>query len=103
MATKHGLPLPRYEFDGVYLNLTIYRNAEAAIQSLEPAIVKKLSGSERKGWAWLTSKGAVKSSEYALATDNDERTARRHLNYFLELKLVKKIGSGPSTQYQIRR
>lgn len=102
-ATKLGLPPPHYTFDGVYLNLTIYRNAEAAVQALAPSVVAALSGSEQKGWAWLSTKGAVKSSEYASAIDNDERTARRHLNHFLELKLVEKTGSGPATRYQFRR
>jgi len=98
---EHGLPLPKYAFDGVYLTLTIFRHAKAAIGALAPSIVSALSGSERKGWDWLASKGTAKSSEYAIAVGSDERTARRHLNHFLELKLVRKSGSGPSTQYHL--
>ena len=30
-AAKHSLPVPKYAFDGLYLNLTIYRHARAAV------------------------------------------------------------------------
>lgn len=101
-ATKLGLPQPRYAFDGVYLNLTIYRNVEAVVASLSPAILESLSKSERKGWAWLATKGHAKSGEYAVALDSDERTARRHLNHFLKLGLVRKTGSSTVTEYLTR-
>ena len=101
-ATKHGLPVPKYAFDGLYLNLSIYRHVHAAVETLPPSVLRALSKSERAGWSWLTSKGSAKSSEYAAAIGNDERTARRHLNHFLELKLIRKTGSGPSTQYHLR-
>ena len=32
----------------------------------------------------------------------DDRTARRHLNQFLKLGLVRQTGVGPSTEYQIK-
>jgi ATP-dependent DNA helicase RecG len=101
-ATKYGLPVPKYAFDGVYLNLTIYRHAQAAVTALGPAVLDELSKSERLGWEWLAAKGHAKSSEYAAALDVDDRTARRHLNQFFKLGLVRKIGSGPSTKYQIK-
>jgi Fic family protein len=31
----------------------------------------------------------------------EDRTARRHLNRFVELGLVSKTGSGPSTEYEV--
>ena len=101
-AAKHGLPVPKYAFDGVYLNLTIYRHAQAAVQALGAAVLEKLSRSERSGWEWLASKGSARSSEYAARMGMDHRTARRHLNQFLKLGLVRKTGIGPSTEYQIK-
>lgn len=101
-AAKHGLPVPKYAFDGLYLNLTIYRHAKAAVQALGAEVLKKLSKSERSGWEWLASKGSAKSSEYAAAMRMDERTARRHLNRFLKLGLVRKTGASTSTEYQIK-
>ena len=101
-AAKHGLPVPKYAFDGLYLNLTIYRHARAAVDALGVAMLDKLSKSERSGWEWLASKGNAKSSEYAAAMKVDDRTARRHLNHFHKLGLVGKTGDGPSTEYQIK-
>ncbi len=99
---QHGLPLPKYAFDGIYLNLIIYRHAQAAVKALGPAVLEKLSKSERAGWEWLASKGSAKSSEYAAKLGMDDRTARRHLNQFLKLGLVRQTGVGPSTEYQIK-
>lgn len=101
-AAKHGLPVPKYAFDGLYLNLTIYRHARAAVHALGAAVLDKLSKSERSGWEWLASKGNAKSREYAAGLGVEDRTARRHLNQFLKLGLIRKTGSGPSTEYQIK-
>ena len=101
-AAKYGLPVPKYAFDGLYLNLTIYRHARAAVDALGAAVLDKLSKSERAGWEWFASKGSAKSSEYAAAIKVDERTARRHLNHFYKLGLVGKTGDSISTEYQIK-
>jgi ATP-dependent DNA helicase RecG len=101
-VTKHRLPVPKYAFDGVYLNLTIYRHSEAVVRALSPSTLDKLGKSERLGWEWLATRGSANSSEYASKMELDARTARRHLNQFLKLGLVQKTGTGPSTRYQIR-
>jgi ATP-dependent DNA helicase RecG len=101
-AATHRLPVPKYAFDGLYLNLTIYRHVQAAVQALGAAVQEKLSKSERLGWEWLASKGHARSSEYAAKLGVDDRTARRHLNQFLKLGLVRKTGASTSTEYQIK-
>lgn len=101
-ASDVGLPLPRYAWENPYLVLTLFRSADAASATLGRKVADDLSKSERLGWQWLTTKGVASSSEYAVAIDSDERTARRHLNHFVELGLVEKSGAGPSTQYQVK-
>ena len=101
-AERYSLPVPKYAFDGLYVNLTIYRNAQAVVGALGEAILSQLGRSERVGWQWLASKGSAKSSEYAAVIEVDDRTARRHLNHFLKLDLVRQTGAGPSTEYQIK-
>ncbi|MEI6195072.1 MAG: ATP-binding protein, partial [Verrucomicrobiota bacterium] len=59
-AAKHALPVPKYAFDGLYLNLTIYRHGQAAVEAMDTAMLDQLSKSERAGWAWLVSKGRTK-------------------------------------------
>ena len=101
-ASDVGLPLPKYAWENPYLALTLFRSAAASSAALGQNVIADLSKSERVGWQWLATKGVASSSEYAAAIDSDERTARRHLNHFVELGLVEKSGAGPSTQYQIK-
>jgi len=100
-ATEAGLPLPKYSFTEPYLDLRIYRTAGAATQALPAATLGKLSISERKGWEWVVSRLTVTSSEYEAAMHVSNRTALNHLKSFTELGLVRRIGSGPSTEYQV--
>jgi len=102
-TTKHGLPVPTYEFDGLYLNLTIYRHALAALGSLGEGILNKLSKSERAGWKWLASKGRTKSGEYAEGMKLPYRTAMNHLKKFQDLGLLERTGSARATEYKVRK
>jgi ATP-dependent DNA helicase RecG len=102
-ASKYGLPLPKYAFDGVYLNLTIYRNKAAAVSSLSREILESLSRAERAGWEWLSTKESITSNEYAKARGVPNRTALNHLKRFTNAGLLEKIGSGPTTQYRVVR
>ena len=43
-----GLPVPKYAFDGVYLNLTIYRHAHAAVGALKPDVLQVLNDDEKR-------------------------------------------------------
>lgn len=100
-ARQAGLPPPQYSWNDPYLVLTLYQTAEAAITSLLQDVRNSLTEAEYTGWRWLTSQGRAKSSEYANGMAVDGRTARRHLNHFVELGLVRKNGSGPSTDYEV--
>ena len=100
-AEQLGLPLPRYAWEDPYLVLTLFRNQEAAARALTPDVLVSLSNAEQRGWQWMATKGRAKSGQYAKAMQVEDRTARRHLNRFLELGLVRKVGSGPSTEYEV--
>jgi ATP-dependent DNA helicase RecG len=100
-AAKYGLPVPKYAFDGLYLNLTIYRHVQAAVAALGQAVLKKLSKSERSGWEWLATKATMTSTEYAKAMKLPYRTAMNHLRRFQQLGMLEKTGSGRTTEYKI--
>jgi ATP-dependent DNA helicase RecG len=102
-ATEAGLPLPKFHFNAPYLDLTLYRTPEAATEALPKETLANLSKSERKGWEWVVSKQTVTSSEYETAMDVSNRTALNHLNKFTELGMARRLGSGPSTEYQVVR
>jgi ATP-dependent DNA helicase RecG len=96
-----GLPLPKFSYQEPYLVLTLFRTQEAATGTLDTKVQKSLSEAEQRGWQWLAMKGRAKSSQYAEAMRVEGRTARRHLNRFIELGLARKTGSGPSTEYEV--
>jgi ATP-dependent DNA helicase RecG len=100
-AERLGLPLPKYTFEAPYLVLTLYRTSVAAAATLAPEVLESLSKAEREGWQWIATKGRAKSSQYAEAIGVEDRTARRHLSRFEDLGLVRKTGSGPSTEYEV--
>jgi ATP-dependent DNA helicase RecG len=102
-ATKHGLPVPKYDFDGLYLNLTIYLHARAALDSLGDEVLSKLTKSEKEGWEWLASKGMTSSGEYARGMKLAYRTAMNHLKKFLDLGLLERTGSARATEYKVRK
>jgi ATP-dependent DNA helicase RecG len=99
-SQQMGLPLPKYTWDDPYLVLTIFRNREAATGLLGQDIVEALNDAEKKGWQWITGQGKANSSQYAKAMQVDDRTARRHLNHFVELGLVRKTGAARTTEYE---
>jgi len=98
-AQEAGLPLPSYRWSDPYLDLTVYRTPESATAVLDEVAFADLSESERSGWQWFSTQIACTSREYAENMHMDVRSARRHLNHFVELGLVRKIGSGPATSY----
>ena len=100
-AEKLNLPLPSFAMAGDYLVLTIYRSRNAAVSMLQHKVREQLSKAELDGWQWIATKGTAKSSQYARDMQVENRTARRHLNHFEALGLVRKTGSGPSTKYEV--
>ncbi len=102
-ATKHGLPVPKYAFDGLYLSLTIYRNVQAAVGALTADVLKALNKDEKRGWAFLATKTSVTRKEYALHMGFDSRKAQRHLKRLVELGLLRKAGASSSTEYEVQK
>ena len=99
-ASKHGLPLPRYDFDGVYLNLTIYRHVQAVADAVGEDVLGQLSEIEKAGWEWLVSRGSANAREYAEAFALPHRTALNHLKKFQDWGLAERIGSARATGYR---
>jgi ATP-dependent DNA helicase RecG len=102
-AAKHGLPLPKYHFDGLYLNLTLYRHAQAAVETLDADVLKALNEDEKRSWKFLVTKTAVSRKEYAEHMGFDSRKAQRHLKRFVKLGLLRRVGASSSTKYEVRK
>ena len=102
-ATKHGLPLPKYDFDGVYLNLTIYRNARSAVRELGEKILGMLNKDERAAWEFIATRKAVTSPDLSERMKFDERKAQRVLKKLQGVGLLRREGKGPATRYDVVR
>jgi ATP-dependent DNA helicase RecG len=102
-ATEAGLPLPTYGWEDPYLVLTLYRAPESATKTLGKAIVAELTTEEQKGWSFIAGKTSTTQSEYAQHLGVTARTAQRHLTHFVELRLLRRIGQGPTTSYKVIR
>lgn len=96
-----GLPLPRYTYDAPYLNLTIFRTAEAAISGTDPKLLNAFSADERRGWSWIQRQDEFSKAEYATAMNLPDRTAVRHLNRFMDIGGLLRKGAGPTTRYEL--
>ena len=102
-AAKHGLPVPKYAFDGLYLNLTIYRHARAAVNALKTDVLKILNEDEKRSWAFLATKTSITRKEYAEQMGFDSRKAQRHFKRFVEMGLLRKVGASSSTKYDVQK
>jgi ATP-dependent DNA helicase RecG len=102
-AEQASLPRPVYTWENPYLVLTLYRSAESATRSLKPEILKALSDDERAGWQQIATLEVITKATYAGATGYDPRKGQRHLKRFVELGLLRRLGSGKATLYEIMR
>lgn len=100
-AQEIGLPLPRYTWNDPYLILTLYRSPASAAASLPAELRDTMTEAELRGWQWLSNTGRTKAGEYANALGVENRTARRHLNRFVALGLVRRTGSARLTVYEV--
>jgi len=100
---KANIPTPTYRWRDPYIELTVYRSSKAAAEQVDEKVLASLSSGERKGWAWLGGQDTTTVPDYVKALGVPERTARRHLQQFLQLGLVRRHGQGRATVYQVVR
>lgn len=97
-ATKHGLPVPKYDFDGLYLNLTIYRHAQATVTELTDEVLRSLNEDEIAAWQFIVTRKSFTTPELMKQTRFDERKTQPVLKKLRDLKLLERLGKGPATR-----
>jgi ATP-dependent DNA helicase RecG len=102
-AEAAGLPLPRFAWEAPYLVLTLYRSVGAALRGLGDEVSEGLSRAERAGWEWLATKQSVTTADYQKAMDIPLRTARYQLKRLAEFGLLRAVGAGRATRYDVVR
>jgi predicted HTH transcriptional regulator len=58
---------------------------------------------EAAGWSFITEVGEITASAYAQRFGFDDRKAQRHIKRFVELGILRKVGAGRATKYQVAR
>lgn len=99
-ATSAGLPLPTLEWEEPYVRCTVFASALA---TLPDALREELGKAELSAWAWMATRQSLTAKEYRQEIGVPGRTALNHLKRFAELGLVRKVGAGPATRYEIVR
>jgi len=96
-----GLPLPKYSFREPYLVLQLFSNAESVAAAVEPLALDSMNPDEKEGWKYLTSRMMTTGPEYAEALGFDERKTQRQLRKFIDLGLIRRIGQGRASRYEV--
>lgn len=96
-----GLPVPKYSFREPYLVLQLFSTAESVAATVEPSALDSLNEDEKEGWKYLTSRVVTTAPEYAQALGFDERKTQRQLRKFMDLGLIRRIGQGRASRYEV--
>ncbi len=102
-AVELGLPLPSFVMEGDYLVLTIFRHRRAVLTALPMSVRESLTKAEAAGWEWLATREKATTAEYEKAMGVPNRTAKNHMKRLVELGLLRRMGAGPSTYYEVVR
>jgi ATP-dependent DNA helicase RecG len=100
-AEKLRLPLPSYSMEGDSLVLTIYRNKAGVVASLRPEVRASLNNDEKASWEFVSGRQSVSSPELMEQMGFDERKAQRVLKKLQEAGLLRRVGRGPATRYDV--
>lgn len=100
-ATEANLPLPKYSWEDPYLVLTLYRSREGVTHTLPSEVLASLNADERDAWEFLNSRSYATSAELQAHAGFDERKTQRILKKLVDVKLIRRVGKGPSTRYEV--
>lgn len=98
---EYGLPIPKYTFKEPFLTLTFPRTTEAVKEVIGKGNIDNLSAEELKNFELFREKRPVSKSEFVEFSGLASRTAERYLKDWVDNGLLIKVGSGPSTKYQM--
>lgn len=102
-AEAAGLPLPRYAWEAPYLSLTLYRSTAAAVHALSPEVLAGLNADEKASWEFVVGRESVTSSVLMKQMGFEERKAQRVLRKLQDVGLLRRVGRGPATRYEVIR
>lgn len=100
-AVEIGLPLPKYNWEDPYLVLTLYRSRKGVTHTLPSEVLASLNEDERDAWEFLNYRSSATNAELQAHAGFDERKTQRILKKLVDVKLIRRVGKGPSTRYEV--
>lgn len=98
---KLGIPLPKYSFEEPYLILTLYRSSASIVRGLDQAVLEKLNEDEKNAIQFIASKRSTTRQKLEDNLGFGERKAQRVLKKLVDENLLRSVGSGPATEYEL--
>ena len=83
--------------------LTLYRSAAGAVRDLRPEVLDHLNADEKASWQFIVGRDSVTSPVLMEQMGFDERKAQRVLKALLDSGLLRRVGRGPATRYEVVR
>lgn len=102
-ASQAGLPLPSYRWEDPYLILTLFRSPASAVHGLSHQVLYSLNKDEKASWSFIVGREFVTSQRLMRHMQFDKRKAQRVLQKLENVKLLRRVGRGPSTHYLVVR
>jgi len=102
-AEAAGLPLPRYAWDDPYLSLTLYRSPAAVVHALSPEVLARLNADDKASWEFVVGRESMTRSVLMKQMGFEERKAQRVLRKLQDVGLLRRVGRGPATRYEVVR
>lgn len=101
-AEQSGVPLPRYRWRAPYLALSIYRSVAGLARDLvSPAVLGDLGTAATTSWGVAALRDQISTRELVSSTGFDERKAQRALRSLEEVGLLRRVGNGRATRFEI--
>jgi ATP-dependent DNA helicase RecG len=95
----YNIPLPIITYETPYIVMSLPRTSDA-IKKLSPIdSLKELNDEELLGYDYIKMLEKFTRKDYENNFKYDKKKAERHLKHFVDLKLIKREGSGPGVYY----
>lgn len=98
LPSEYNLPLPTATYDEPFLTFLFPRAYGMGINDKR---LSTLSNAEVKGFDYIRLNSPITRKVYEEYFGLSQKTAERHLGRLTELNLIKRIGSGPKTSYEL--
>ncbi len=88
-----------------YATVNRWENSQAKPSRLamNEEIVENLSEDELSAWQFVALKDSINSRDLMEKLEFDERKAQRVLKKLMGVNLVRRVGKGPATRYEVVR